>query len=206
MVSLIVRGIACHFRHGDRMVRRQGCPQFQLHPGHGFAGGDRGGRLRDCVLAGAVEPFARSPQQAGIARPRQWYPRVVRICRGVKHNSASKACYSENRWAVLLWVAPPLLQYYLKRGWRRPGRRAGKLMTSPNAHNLPGAAPDSWDLKGVNILLVEEFLASRRRLEEPSQGLGRRGIRTRRNRGRGRPADLRAAARRSPRGPQFAWR
>jgi CheY-like chemotaxis protein len=36
------------------------------------------------------------------------------------------------------------------------GRRAGKLMTSPNAHNLPGAAQDSWDLKGVNILLVED--------------------------------------------------
>ena len=29
-------------------------------------------------------------------------------------------------------------------------------MTVPNAHNLPGAAPDSWDLKGVNILLVED--------------------------------------------------
>jgi CheY-like chemotaxis protein len=29
-------------------------------------------------------------------------------------------------------------------------------MTSPNAQNLPGAAPDSWDLKGVNILLVED--------------------------------------------------
>jgi CheY-like chemotaxis protein len=29
-------------------------------------------------------------------------------------------------------------------------------MTSPNAHNLPGAAQDSWDLKGVNILLVED--------------------------------------------------
>ena len=29
-------------------------------------------------------------------------------------------------------------------------------MNSPNAHNLPGAAPDSWDLKGVSILLVED--------------------------------------------------
>jgi CheY-like chemotaxis protein len=29
-------------------------------------------------------------------------------------------------------------------------------MTSSNAHNLPGAAQDSWDLKGVNILLVED--------------------------------------------------
>jgi DNA-binding response OmpR family regulator len=29
-------------------------------------------------------------------------------------------------------------------------------MTAPNAHNLPGAAQDTWDLKGVNILLVED--------------------------------------------------
>jgi CheY-like chemotaxis protein len=29
-------------------------------------------------------------------------------------------------------------------------------MTSPNAQNLPGAVQDSWDLKGVNILLVED--------------------------------------------------
>jgi CheY-like chemotaxis protein len=29
-------------------------------------------------------------------------------------------------------------------------------MNSPNAHNLPGAAQDSWDLKGVSILLVED--------------------------------------------------
>jgi CheY-like chemotaxis protein len=29
-------------------------------------------------------------------------------------------------------------------------------MTSPNAQNLPGAVQDSWDLKGVTILLVED--------------------------------------------------
>ena len=48
------------------------------------------------------------------------------------------------------------MRYYPAKGGTGQRQCAGYLMTSSNAHNLPGAAQDSWDLKGVNILLVED--------------------------------------------------